>query len=92
MNLEKDLTAICSAAGLDGPVMCPYDWRQTVEFIAEAWVVPRIWQHVGDKKKVLRAYLLYMTVEPTALAAALVQRLALVLVHECTSYAVASCV
>ncbi len=51
MNLEKDLSGICGAAGLDGPVICPYDWRQTVEYSAEAWVAPRIWQHVGDKKK-----------------------------------------
>ena len=56
MNLEKDLTGICSAAGLDGPVICPYDWRQTVEYIAESWVAPRIWQRVGDKKKVRRAH------------------------------------
>ncbi len=54
MNLEKDLTGICGAAGLDGPVVCPYDWRQTVEFSAEAWVAPRIRQHVGDKKKARR--------------------------------------
>ena len=55
MNLEKDLEGICAAAGLDGPVICPYDWRQTVEFSAEAWVAPRIRQHVGDKKKARRA-------------------------------------
>ena len=51
-NLREELAGICAAAGVDGPIVCPYDWRQPVKFVAEAWVAPRIWQYVGDKKKV----------------------------------------
>jgi hypothetical protein len=52
MDLREKLSDICREAGWDGPVVCPYDWRQPVDFVAQAWVAPRIWQHVGNKKKV----------------------------------------
>ena len=57
MDLREKLAGICNEAGFDGPVICPYDWRQPVDFVAEAWVAPRIWQHVGEQKKVVVAAL-----------------------------------
>ena len=51
-HIIQTLTETCREAGLADPVVCGYDWRQSVKFVAESWVGPLIWQHVGNRKKV----------------------------------------
>ncbi len=51
-HIIQTLTQTCREAGLADPVVCGYDWRQSVKFVAESWVGPLIWQHVGNRKKV----------------------------------------
>ena len=51
-HIIQTLTETCREAGLADPVVCGYDWRQSVKFVAKSWVGPLIWRHVGNRKKV----------------------------------------